>query len=152
MHNWFECKVKLEKTADDGKISKVGESYLVDALSFTEAEERMVQEMKPFISGDFQIANIKRVKISELFFNDNGDKWYRCKVNFVTLDEERGVEKRTPVVMMVQAADFRGALDGLTEGMKGTMADWEVAVITETTVMDVFRFNAEFNNKPTVVE
>ena len=72
MHNWFECKVKLEKTADDGKIIKVGESYLVDALSFTEAEERMVQEMKPFISGDFQIANIKRVKISGIlcFYSD----------------------------------------------------------------------------------
>jgi hypothetical protein len=144
MHNWFECKVKLEKTVDDGKIVKVGESYLVDALSFTEAEERMVDEMKPFISGEFQIANIKRVKLSELFFNENGDKWYRCKVNFVTFDEEKGVEKRSPVVMMVQASDFRGALDGLTEGMKGTMADWEVAVITETTIMDVFRFDAEF--------
>lgn len=145
MHNWFECKVKLEKTVDDGKIVKVGESYLVDALSFTEAEERMVDEMKPFISGEFQIANIKRVKLSELFFNENGDKWYRCKVNFVTFDEEKGVEKRSPVVMMVQASDFRGALDGLTIGMKGTMADWEVAVITETTIMDVFRFDAEFN-------
>jgi hypothetical protein len=144
MHNWFECKVKLEKTVDDVKIVKVGESYLVDALSFTEAEERMVEEMKPFISGDFQIANIKRVKISELFFNDNGDKWYRCKVNFVTFDEEKGVEKRSPVVMMVQASDFRGALDGLTEGMKGTMADWEVANMSETTIMDVFRFDSEF--------
>ena len=144
MHNWFECKVKLEKTVDDGKIVKVGESYLVDALSFTEAEERMVEEMKPFISGDFQIANIKRVKISELFFNDNGDKWYRCKVNFVTFDEEKGVEKRSPVVMMVQASDFRGALDGLTEGMKGTMADWEVANMSETTIIDVFRFDSEF--------
>jgi len=144
MHNWFECKVKLEKTVDDGKIVKVGESYLVDALSFTEAEERMVEEMKPFISGDFQIANIKRVKISELFFNHNGDKWYRCKVNFVTFDEEKGVEKRSPVVMMVQASDFRGALDGLTEGMKGTMADWEVANMSETTIIDVFRFDSEF--------
>lgn len=149
MHNWFECKVKLEKTVDDGKIVKVGESYLVDALSFTEAEERMVEEMKPFISGDFQIANIKRVKISELFFNDNGDKWYRCKVNFVTFDEEKGIEKRSPVVMMVQSADFRGALDGLTEGMKGTMADWEVANITETTIMDVFRFDSEFKKATT---
>lgn len=147
MHNWFECKVKLEKTADDGKVVKVGESYLVDAMSFTEAEERMVQEMKPFISGDFQLANIKRVKISELFFNENGDRWYRCKVNFVTFDEEKGIEKRSPVVMMVQASDLRSALDGLTEGMKGTMADWEVAIIAETTIMDVFRFDAEFKNE-----
>jgi hypothetical protein len=65
----------------------------------------------------------------------------------VTFDEEKGIEKRSPVVMMVQASDLRSALDGLTEGMKGTMADWEVAIIAETTIMDVFRFDAEFKNE-----
>jgi hypothetical protein len=104
--------------------------------------------MKPFISGDFQIANIRRVKISELFFNENGDKWYRCKVNFVTFDEEKGIEKRSPVQMMVQSADFRGALDGLTEGMKGTMADYVIASIAETAIMDVYPYSAEPDVKP----
>lgn len=140
MHNWFECKVKFEKTVDDGKIIKVNESYLVDALSFTEAEEKIIEEMKPFISGDFSVAHIKRVKINEMFFQDNADKWYRCKVNFVTFDEDKGVEKRTPVNMMVQATEIGEALTRLKEGMKGTMADYEVAVITETMIMDVFKY------------
>lgn len=140
MHNWFECKIKIEKTVEDGKIVKVGESYLVDALSFTEAEERIVEEMRPFISGEFTVANIKRVKIIELFFHDDGDKWFRCKVNFVTFDEEKGVEKRSPVMMMVQATDMKQALDRLIDGMKGTMADYEVAAITETMIMDVYRY------------
>lgn len=140
MHNWFECKVKFEKTVDDGKIIRVNESYLVDALSFTEAEEKIIEEMKPFISGDFSVVHIKRVKINEMFFQDNADKWYRCKVNFVTFDEDKGVEKRTPVNMMVQATEIGDALTRLKEGMKGTMADYEVAVITETMIMDVFKY------------
>jgi len=95
MHNWFECKIKYEKTAEEGKIAKVSESYLVDALSFTEAEARIIEEMKPFISGEFEVANIKRLRINEMFFNENSDKWYRSRVNYVTLDEER-VLKNVP--------------------------------------------------------
>ena len=94
MHNWFECKIKYEKTAEEGKIVKVNESYLVDAMSFSEAEERINKEMEPFISGEFSVANIRRARINEMFFNENGDKWYRCKVYFISFDEEKGVEKR----------------------------------------------------------
>jgi hypothetical protein len=143
MHNWFECKIKYEKTAEEGKIVKVNENYLIDALSFTEAEARIIEEMRPFISGEFTVANIRRAKINEMFFNENGDKWYRAKVNFVTLDEEKGIEKRTAVTMLVQATEIKEALNGLTEGMKGSMADYEVAAITETTIMDVFKYEAE---------
>ncbi|MEA4983896.1 hypothetical protein SDC9_38680 [bioreactor metagenome] len=143
MYNWFECKVKFEKTAEDGKIVKVSESYLVDALSFTEAEERMIEEMKPFISGEFSVANIKRVKINEMFFHDDGDKWYRFKVNYITLDEEKGVEKKVPVAMMVQASEIGQALSRLHEGMKGSMADYEVVTIAETLIMDVFKYGKQ---------
>jgi hypothetical protein len=143
MHNWFECKIKYEKTAEEGKIVKVNEAYLVDALSFTEAEARIIEEMRPFISGEFTVANIRRAKINEMFFNENGDKWYRAKVMFVTLDEEKGVEKRTPVTMLVQANDIKEALTGITEGMQGSMADYDIAMITETTIMDVYKYDAE---------
>ena len=143
MHTWFECKIKYEKTAEEGKIVKVSEGYLVDALSLTEAEARIIEEMKPFISGEFQVANIKRARINEMFFNENGDKWYRSKVNFITLDEEKGVEKRTGVTMMVQASDIKEALEGIIEGMKGSMADYEIANIAETLIIDVFKYGKE---------
>lgn len=142
MHTWFECKIKYEKSVDDGRIIKVNETYLVDALSFTEAEARIVEEMKPYISGDFTVANIRRAKINEMFFDKNGDKWYRAKVNFITLDEEKAIEKKTAVTMMVQADCLKVALENLTEGMKGSMADYDVAALIETTVMDVFKFEA----------
>lgn len=143
MHSWFECKVKYEKTAEEGKIVKVTEAYLIDAMSFTEAEERTIEEMKPFISGEFEVSNIKRMRISELFFNENGDKWYRSKVNFVTIDEEKGIEKRTGVTMMVQASDMKDALNGIIEGMKGSMADYEIANISESLIMDVYKYGKE---------
>ena len=143
MLNWFECKIKYEKTADDGKIVRVSEAYLLDALSFTEAEARINEEMKPFISGEFIVSNIRRAKINELFTNENGDKWYRCKVFFISLDEEKGIEKRIATTMMVQANDVKEAWDGLKEGMKGSMADYSVAAITETAIMDVYPFAAQ---------
>jgi hypothetical protein len=142
MHTWFETVVSYEKTAEEGKIVKVSEGYLIDALSFTEAEARIIEEMKPFISGEFQVANIKRAKINEMFFNENGDKWYRAKVNFITLDEEKGVEKRTAVSMMVQASDIHEALKGITEGMKGSMADYEIHTVAETPIMDIYKYEA----------
>ncbi len=142
MRNWFECKVKYEKTVEEGKIVTSSEAYLVDALSFTEAEERIIEEMKPFISGEFTVANIRRMKISEMFPNENADKWYRCKVNFVSLDEEKGVEKRTAVAMYVQASTLKEACESLIEGMKGTLADYEIAAITETAIMDVYLYDA----------
>jgi len=142
MHNWFECKIKYEKTAEEGKIVKVGESYLVDAMTFAEAEERINKEMEPFISGEFSVATIRKARINEMFENENGDKWYRCKVFFITLDEEKGIEKKVATTMMVQANNIKEAWDGLQEGMKGSMADYTVAAITETTIMDIYKYEA----------
>ena len=85
-HNWFVCKVKYEKMPENGLQKKVTESYLVDALSFTEAEARIIEEMKPLITGDFVVVDIKRAKISELFFNEAGDRFFKVKLNFITLD------------------------------------------------------------------
>ena len=143
MHNWFECKIKYEKTAEEGKIVKVGESYLVDAMTFAEAEERINKEMEPFISGEFSVATIRKARINEMFENETGDKWYRCKVFFITLDEEKGIEKKVATTMMVQANNIKEAWDGLQEGMKGSMADYTVAGITETTIMDIYKYAAE---------
>lgn len=140
MHTWFECKVRYEKTGEDGLPKKVNEPYLVDALTFTEAEARIIEEIRPFVSGDFTVSNIRRARIAELFDNPSGDKWYRSKVNFITLDEEKGVEKKTAVTMMVQAATIKDALALLIEKLSSTLSDWEVVAITETAIMDVYPY------------
>ena len=139
---WFECKVSYEKTMENGIVKKVTEPYLVDALSFTEAEARIIEEIKPYISGEFTISDIKRARIAEIFFNESGDRYYKVKVSFSTLDEKSGAEKKTPVTMLAQASDIQEAKDVLQDGMKGTMADYTIEEIKETKLMDVFPFSA----------
>jgi hypothetical protein len=139
MANWFECKVRYDKMQDNGAIKKVTEPYLVDALSFTEAESRIIEELTPYISGDFSVSAVKRTKISEIFYDENGDRWYLVKVAFVTVDEKTAAEKKTSTLILVQASDFKGAYDNFVEGMKGTMADYEVQSITETLLIDVYK-------------
>lgn len=142
MNSWFQCKVKYERNGEDGAVTKVNESYLVDAMSFTEAEERINKEMTPYISGEFLVSDIKRARIAELFTNENGDKWYRCKINFVTFDEEKQIEKRSAVSMYAQASTLKEAVEIVETGMKGTMADYEIHTITETNIMDVFAYQS----------
>lgn len=128
---------------ENGMQKKVTEPYLVDALTFTEAEARITEEVTPFISGEFSISAVKRTKIAEIFWDDTADKWYLVKVNFITLDEKTAVEKKTTSQILVAASDFRGALENFMDGMKGTMADFEIASITETPIMDVYRAKLE---------
>ncbi len=142
MYNWFECKVSYDKTLENGMQKKVTEPYLVDALSFTEAEARIMEEIRPYISGEFTIADIKRAKYSELFFNEEGDRYYKAKIYFVTLDEKSGTEKKTAVNMLAQASTLKDALAVVEKGMAGTMADYIIASLTETLIMDVFSYSS----------
>lgn len=135
---WFECKVRYDRMVENGSVKKVNEPYLVDALTFTEAEARIIEKITPFISGDFSISAVKKTKVSEIFFDETGDKYYMVKVNFITIDEKSGTEKKSSSFILVQASDFPGALKRFEEGMKGTLADYEIASIAETALMDVF--------------
>lgn len=143
MANWFECKVRYDRTMENGMIKKVNEPYLIDALTFTEAEARMIKEITPFITGEFSISTVKRTKIAEIFWDDSADKWYLVKVAFITIDEKTAAEKKSVSQIMVAANDFRGALDAFMAGMKDTMADFDIVSITETPVMDVYRLEVE---------
>lgn len=143
--DWFECKVRYDKTLETGLLKKVTESYLVDALSFTEAEERFLHEIEPMMSGEFSVSDIKRAKISELFesIDTTDDKWYKAKVAYIAYDEKKGVEKRTNQIMLIQAKDLRVAVQNLDKGMQGTMGDWDIISIAETPIMDIFKFTAD---------
>lgn len=141
IHNWFLCKVSYEKILENGMQKKVTEPYLVDALSFTEAEARIIEEMSPFITGEFIVSAVGRAKLSEVFFNEDGDRYYKVKIYFITLDEKSGIEKKTAAQMLVQASNLKEAITVLEEGMKGTLADYTIASIAETQIMDVYPFD-----------
>lgn len=143
--NWFLCKIRYEKIAENGMQKKVTEAYLVDALSYTEAESRIIEEVTSFISGEFSIAGITKTCFNELFGSDNlaDGSWFKCKLNFITLDEKSGAEKKTPYQVLVFAADFRDALSRLDKGMESSMADYTIASISETPIIDVFPYHSE---------
>ncbi len=142
MNEWFECKVKYERTMDDGKVKKVNEPYLVDALSFTEAEERIIEERKHYMSGEFQVSDIKRARYAELFETDDesADRWFKVKLTFITLDEKTGAEKKTSQNVLVQAADLRDAVKRLDEGMKSSMMDYVISSVAESPLLDVYHY------------
>ena len=149
---WFETKIKYEKTMEDGMQKAVIEAYTVDALSFTEAEQRIMEEMSSYISGAFEVKDIKKATYKEIFFseNDNDDRWYKAKLQFITIDEKTEKEKRSNVYYLVQAATFQGAVKNIDQVMGGTMIDYVIASLAETQLMDVFEYKkAETkNDKP----
>ena len=139
MASWFECKARYDKMMENGAMKKVTEPYMVDALTFTEAEARIIEELTPFVSGEFSISAVKKTKISEIFWDDRADKWYLVKVAFITIDEKTAAEKKSISQILVAGSDFKGAYDNFMEGMKGTMADFDIVSITETAIMDVYK-------------
>ncbi len=140
--NWFECKIRYEKVMEDGLQKKVTENYVVDALSFSEAEERITEEMSSYISGEFDVADIKKAAYGEIFFSDDemADKWYKTKLQFITYDEKTDKEKRSSVTYLVQAGSFNGAVKNIDEAMGGTMIDYVISSVAETTLMDVYEY------------
>ena len=136
MNEWFECKVKYEKTMENGLVKKVAEPYLVDALSFTEAERRIIEEITPFMTGAFEVSDIKRARFAEIFESDDesADRFFKAKLVFITLDEKTGKERKSSQQMLVQASDLRDAVKRLDEGMKGSMMDYTIASMAETAI------------------
>ena len=139
---WFETKIEFEKTMDDGNPKKVKEQYTVDALSFTEAENRITEEMSSYISGEFNVTDIKKATYKEIFFSDvpSADRWYKAKVQFITIDEKSEKEKRSNVYYLVQAGTLMEAVKNIDAVMGGTMIDYAIASVTETQIMDVFEY------------
>ena len=137
---WFETKIKYEKTLEDGLTKKVTEQYVVDALSFTEAESRINVEMSNYISGEFDVSDIKKATYKEILFNDAemADRWYKAKLQFITIDEKTDKEKRTNHYLLVQAGTLSAAVKSIEEAMRGSIMDYVVASIAETQIMDVY--------------
>lgn len=149
---WFECKIAYEKVMEDGLQKKVSESYVVDALSFTEAEKRIMEEMSSYISGEFTIKDIKIAPYKEIFFSDEemADRWYKAKLEFITIDEKTEKEKRSAVNYLVQAGTLKGCVGNIENIMGTTMIDYVISGINETKLMDVFEYakKADHDDKP----
>ncbi len=139
---WFETAVRFDKMQENGAVRKVTEKYLVDALTFSDSEARTIEKVTPYISGEFSVSATKKTKIAEIFYDesDYADKWWLVKVNFITYDEKSGKEKKSMTQILVQAGDFENALGRFQDGMRGSMAEYRIASISETAYMDVYPY------------
>ena len=140
--NWYLCKIRYPKTAEDGTQRIVTEQYVIDALSFSEAEERITESMGSYISGEFDIKDITMCPFKEVFFSDEetADNWYKVKLQFITLDERTEKERKSNILYLVQAGSFNGAVKNIDEVMGGTMIDYRITMIQETNILDVVEY------------
>ena len=137
---WYECKVKYKKTDENGGQKVATEPYLVDAVSYTEAESRITEEMSAYISEEFKITNIKIANYAEIHPFENADRWFKSKVSLIAYDEESGKERKTNMYLLVQGNDVKEAFDNTISVMKGTMGDYTIPAISESPIMDVFPY------------
>ncbi len=137
---WYECKVKYRKTDESGAQKMATEPYLVDAISYTEAESRINEEMSAYISDEFKITNIKVANYAEIHPFENSDRWFKSKVSLIAYDEESGKERKSNMYLLVQANDVKEAFDNTNEMMNGTMGDYTIPAVAESPIMDVFPY------------
>ena len=147
---WFEAKVRYDKTMEDGCLKKVTETYVIDALSFGEAEKRILEEMTSYVSGEIEVCALKIAPYKEIFFADSNmdDKWYVAKLAFITIDEKTDKEKKTRVCYLVNAGNINAAVKNIEEQMAGTMIDYDTFNVSETQILDVFEYKPKGENKP----
>ena len=146
MSNWFECKVKYQKVDENGKQKGVTENYMVDAVSFTDAEARITKELEQYAGlGEFVVASIKTTNYTEIIPNESGDRWFKCKAVFISFDEKSGKERRSSSTMLVQATDVKDAYEVLSKALSTTMADFTIPAINESSIMDIFGILHDFD-------
>ena len=139
---WFEAKIRYEKTMEDGCLKKVTETYVIEALSFGEAEKRILEEMGSYVSGKIEVCGLKIAPYKEIFFADSdmADRWYVAKLAFITIDEKTDKEKKTRVCYLVNAGNINAAIKNIEEVMAGTMIDYNTLNVSETQILDVFEY------------
>jgi hypothetical protein len=143
MSKYFDCKIKYRKIDGNGVQKVTTESYIIDALTFSEAEANIQKEMSAYISEEFKVTNIKVANYSEIIKDESGDRWFKAKVSLIAFDEESGKEKKQNIYLLVQANTAKEAYDNTVLSMRNTMGDYSVPSVSETSIMDVFEYLGE---------
>lgn len=137
---WYECKVKYRKTLESGEQKQVTETYLLDAVSYTEAEARISEEMTAYTSEEFMITNIKVANLSEIHPFENSDRWFKVKISLIAYDDKSGKEKKSNIYLLIQANDVKEAFENTTQAMQNTMGEYTIPAISESNILDVFPY------------
>jgi hypothetical protein len=143
MNKYFEAKIKYRKTNEQGVSKVVTEAYLLDAISFTEAESRINEEIKQYIGEEFKVTNIRVTNYSEVHPQEDADSWFKSKVTLFSYDEESGKEQKTNIYLLVQANDTKEAYDKTIVAMKSTMGEYSIPAVSLTNIVDFFPYLTE---------
>ncbi|MEM9834800.1 MAG: DUF4494 domain-containing protein [Bacteroidota bacterium] len=148
MNTWFTCKIKYQKIDEKGKAKNVSEAYLVDAVSFTEAERRIYEKMETMIQGEFYVTGIAKARLSDVFYYEDSDLWHRCKMTY-TLEEEgsgsppEGKEKKITNYVLLTAPNVKEAYDRMYQSLNNMLVDFRVTEIVESPIVEVFPYDSE---------
>ena len=137
---FYEVKIQYQKMQDDGREKKVTEQYVVESLSFTEAEARIIEEMTPYISGELDVVSEKIAPYNEIILSDriDDDKWFLSKVRLITIDEKIAKEKKTSQRFLVQADTSQTALEYTKKLFDSNMTDYTIDSVQDTPTIEVF--------------
>jgi hypothetical protein len=152
MRTWFLCRVKYAKENEQGLLKNVSEQYLVDAVSFTEAEARIYDMLGSVIRGDFQVTNISKSNIVDVFFYEDIDVWYKCKVSYVVADADSGKEKKITQYMLISAHHVKEAYDRIHESLNNMLVSFNVPDITESPIIEIFPYEKDEEETKTLIE
>jgi hypothetical protein len=141
MPTWFQCKIRYQKEQENGSLKTLNEAYLVDAMSFTEAEARIKEELEGTIR-EFDLVNVSRMRLADLFHYEDAETWYRCKVVYTTMDERSGKEKKVNNTMLVQAAHVKQAFERIEESLKTMLVPFDITDITTTSILEIFPYQS----------
>lgn len=136
--HWFTCRVAYQKLSEEGAETKVTESYLVDAYTYTEAEARITMRMRELVSTPFEVANITKSNLAEVFFNDTAEMWFKIKVALIFYDDDAGKETQQNQFYLIEADDVKDAYEKTEKVLEGTISSYVIASITYTKILDVF--------------
>ncbi len=143
MRTWFLCKVKYAKENEEGLLKNISEQYLVDAVSFTEAEAIIYDRLGSQIRGDFQITGLSKSNIVDVFYYEDADIWYKCKISYLVSDGESGKEKKVTQYMIVTASDIKEAFDRIQESLNNMLVSFRVPDIVESPIVEVFPYEKD---------
>lgn len=143
MRTWFLCKVKYAKENEEGLLKNVSEQYLVDAVSFTEAEARIYDMLGSVIRGDFQVTSISKSNIVDVFFFDDVDVWHKCKITYIVADADSGKEKKVTQYMLVTAHNVKEAYDRIYESLNNMLVSFNVPDISESPIVEIFPYEKD---------
>lgn len=142
MASWFLCKIRYQQPSENGKLNTINESYLVDSVSFTDAEARIYQELSSIVP-DFSLTGVRPMRLADVFHYDDAETWFKCKVNYVSIDEKAGKEKKVQQTMLVSAANAKQAYERIEESLRTMLVPFEITDVNLTSILEIFPYVVE---------